>query len=230
MIVTGLYVWQNVKQMTGMPVEDDLAGVERTPVRYSVAVLPLRNMTGKPVQEYFSDGLTDGLITNLAKFKPLRVISLTSVMGYKGTNKPLPEIARELNVFHIVEGSILRSENRVRITVQLIEGNTDYHVWAESYERDSKDILALQRDISWRIAKTVAGEMLRTREPEPVQPSTIDSASFEAYLKGRCFRNKLTVDGFRKGLKYFRQTIGKEPRYAPAYLVQLPREIYVSPK
>lgn len=121
----------------------------------SIAVLPFANLSGDPQQEYFTDGMTEAIITDLAKVRALRVISRTSVMSYKGGSKSLPEIARELGVSAIVEGSVVRSGDRVRVTAQLIDGRSDEHLWAESYDRDLKDLLALQDELAHAITREV---------------------------------------------------------------------------
>jgi TolB-like protein len=121
----------------------------------SIAVLPFANISGDPQHEFFTDGMTDALITDLAKVRALRVISRTSVLRYKGDTKPLPEIARELGVTAVVEGSVVRAGNRVRVTAQLIDAATDEHLWAESYDRDVKDVLALQDELARSIAREV---------------------------------------------------------------------------
>ncbi len=151
----------------------------------SLAVLPLANLSGDPEQEYFADGMTEELITDLAKVGALRVISRTSAMHFKGTDKALPEIARQLNVDAIIEGSVLRSGDRVRITAQLVEGATDRHLWAESYERDLKDVLALQSEVARAITSQIkvtlspAAEAGLARSARPVSPE-----AHEAYLMG----------------------------------------------
>src|SRR5215469_6902804 len=155
------------------------------PVRISsLAVLPLENLSKDPEQEYFADGMTDALITDLAKIHALRVISRTSVMPYKGKRRPMPEIAQELKVDAIVEGTVMRSGDRVRITAQLIEAPSDRHLWAESYERDLRDVVALQDDV----AKAIAGEIKVTlTAPEETRLSSarpVDPAAQEAYLRG----------------------------------------------
>jgi TolB-like protein len=124
------------------------SGFVSTPQIHSLAVLPLQNLSAEPAQEYFSDGMTDALITDLAQIGSLKVISRTSSMQYKQTKKSLPEIARELHVDGIIEGTVQRSGDRVRITAQLIHGPSDKHLWANSYERDVRDVFALQRDIT----------------------------------------------------------------------------------
>jgi TolB-like protein/Flp pilus assembly protein TadD len=184
----------------------------------SLAVLPLRNLSGDPGQEYFADGMTEELITDLAKIGPLRVISRTSVMHYKGSDRPLPEIARALNVDAIVEGSVLRSKDRVRITAQLVEGTSDRHLWAESYERDLKDVLALQSEVAQAIASQIevtlspAAEAGLARGARPVS-----SEAHEAYLKGRYHWNRRMPADLKKSIEYFQQAIEREPDYGLAY-------------
>lgn len=183
----------------------------------SLAVLPLDNLSKDPQQDYFADGMTDELITNLAQIKALRVISRTSAMQYKGTKKSLQEIARELNVDAVVEGSVLRSGERIRISAQLIHAATDRNLWAESYERDLRDVLTLQSEVARAIAEEVQiklspQEAGRLRATRPVTPE-----AYEAYLKGRYFWNKRDYDGVMKGLQYFQQAVELDPTYALAY-------------
>lgn len=183
----------------------------------SVAVLPLENLSGNPSQDYFADGMTDALITDLAQIKALRVISRTSVMRYKGAKKPLRVVARELSVDAVVEGTVLRAGDRVRITAQLIDARTDSNLWAESYESDLRDVLKLQRDVASAIADEVRiavtpQERERLASAPPVVP-----AAYEAYLKGRYYWNKDTERDWLKARQYFEQTAEQDPNYAPAY-------------
>jgi TolB-like protein len=183
----------------------------------SVAVLPLENLSHEPEQDYFADGMTEELITSLGKIGALRVTSRTSVMQYKGVHKPLPQIGRELNVDAIVEGSVLRSGGHVRITAQLIHAPTDHHLWAESYDRELKDVLALQDDV----ARAIANEIRITLTPQDERrlPGTppVNPEAFEAYLKGRYYWNKRTAQGIKKASDYFQQAIEKDPAYGLAY-------------
>jgi TolB-like protein/Flp pilus assembly protein TadD len=183
----------------------------------SVAVLPLRNLSGDPGQDYFSDGITDALISSLAKRGLFRVISMTSVMGYKNVNRPVADIARELNVSHVIEGSVLRVDDKVRITAQFIEAETDSHIWAESYARDVADVLAIQDEVVSRIVSSLSGQVASTKDTSQEKKPTVDPVAYEAQLKGRFFRNKVTEEGFNKSIKYFKQAIAKEPGYALAY-------------
>jgi TolB-like protein/DNA-binding winged helix-turn-helix (wHTH) protein/Flp pilus assembly protein TadD len=183
----------------------------------SIAVLPLDNLSGDASQDYFSDGMTDELITDLAKIKALRVISRTSVMRYKGTHTPLQEIARKLNVDAIVEGSVLRSGEQVRITAQLIQVPADKHLWAESYEGNLSDTLALQNKVARAVAEQIRIEVTSQERAELKSVKKIDPDAYEDYLKGRYFWNKRTADGLKKAVDYFNQAIAKDPNYAAAY-------------
>lgn len=184
----------------------------------SVAVLPLENLTGDPAQEYFSDGMTDALITDLAKIQMLRVISRTSVMRYKETHKPLAEVARDLNVDGVVEGSVSRSGNRVRITAQLIQVANERHLWAESYESDLKDVLGLQDEVARAIAGQVQAKISSQGRPQPTVAGRVNPLAYEAYLKGRFFLNQWSETGFRQAQQYFQQSIDLDPGYALAYV------------
>ncbi len=183
----------------------------------SLAVLPLDNLSGDPSQDYFADGMTESLITELAKISALRVISRTSVMQYKGTRKPMPEIARELNVDTVIEGSVIRSGERVRITAQLIRGATDQHLWAESYERDLRDVLALQREVARGIANEIRVKLTSQEEASLARTQTIVPEAYEAYLKGRYYWNKRREEELRKSVEYFQRAIDLDPSYAKAY-------------
>jgi TolB-like protein/DNA-binding winged helix-turn-helix (wHTH) protein/Flp pilus assembly protein TadD len=183
----------------------------------SLAVLPLHNLSHDPEQEYFSDGMTDELITELAKFGGLRVTSHTSVERYKDTRQPLPEIARELGVDAVVEGTVTRSGDRVRITAQLIDGRSDRHLWAESYERDLRDVLALQNEVSGDIAKEIQIKVTNPEKSPLASARPVSPEAHEAYLKGRYFWNKRSEEGVRKGIDYFEQATRIDPNYAVAY-------------
>ena len=148
-----------------------LSGRVSSPSIRSLAVLPLSNLTGDPQQDYFADGMTDALITDLAKIHELKVISRTSMMQFKGTQKPLPEIARALGVDGILEGSVQRSSERVRITVQLIHAPSDTHVWSESYERDARDVLSLQADIARAVAREVKIALTPAESSRVIRPA-----------------------------------------------------------
>jgi TolB-like protein/Flp pilus assembly protein TadD len=186
---------------------------------HSIAVLPLDNFSGDHSQDYFVDGMTDELITDLAKVSSLRVISRTSVMRYKGTNKALPQIARELNVDGIVEGSVTRSGQRLRITAQLINASTDQHLWAEAYERDLGDVLKLQSDVAQAIAQQVRAQLTPQEQVLLGSAKPVNPEAHEAYLKGRYyFVNEFTnPESLRRSKSYFEESIRKDPGFALGY-------------
>lgn len=180
----------------------------------SVAVLPLANLSADPQQEYFSDGLTDELITELAKTGSLRVISRTSVTGYKGTHKRVPQIGQELQVDAIVEGSVERVGDRVRIRAQLIRTDTDEHLWAGSYDRDVSDLLRLEEDVASDIARQIGHAV----NPQAARTKRrVSVGAHEDYLRGRYYWNKRTEAGLRKGIAYFQKAIEQDPGYALPY-------------
>lgn len=185
---------------------------------HSLAVLPLENLSADPSQDYFAEGMTDEMITDLGQISALRVISRTSVMAYKGAHKPLPQIARELNVDAVVEGTVLRSGNQVRITAQLIQAPTDKHLWAKSYQGDLRDTLALQGQVARAIAEEVRINVTPHEEAALRNLKPVDPEAYEAYLKGRYFWNKRTADGLKTARDYFDQAIAKDPNYPQAYI------------
>ena len=194
-----------------------LLGPAGAPQIESLAVLPLANLSGDPQQEYFADGMTEALIADLGKISALRVISRTSVMQYKGAKQPLPEIARRLNVEGIIEGSVLRSGNRVRITAQLIQARAERHLWAESYERDLGDVLALQGEVAQAIAREVQTTLTPQEQARLAAAGLVKPEAYELYLKGRYEWNKRTKEGLNKGFEYFQQAINLDPNYALAW-------------
>ena len=183
----------------------------------SLAVLPLTNLSGDPQQEYFADGMTEELITALAKVSALRVTSRTTAMRYKGSTKSLPEIAKELGVDAIVEGSVTRSGSQVKITAQLIDASRDRHLWADTFQRDLRDVLALQGEV----ARAVAGEIGVRLTPEErlrlTEKKTVNPEAYEAYLKGNDHLFRRTAADARKSIEYFQQAVEKQPDYALAY-------------
>jgi len=185
------------------------------PAIKALAVLPLENLSGDPAQDYFADGMTEELIGRLSMIHGLRVISRTSVMRFKNTHISAPEIARKLQVDVLVEGSVLREGNHVRISVQLIRGATDEHIWAEEYERQFRNILALQEEVAQAIAEkinaTVSPPATLARTPAP------DPEAHEDYLKGRYYLNQRTEDALNRSVACFQQAVAKDPGYAPAY-------------
>jgi TolB-like protein/DNA-binding winged helix-turn-helix (wHTH) protein/Tfp pilus assembly protein PilF len=189
----------------------------RSPLIRSLAVLPLENLSHDPSQDYFADGMTDELITELGQISELRVISRTSVMTYKGARKSLPQIAQELNVDAVIEGSVLRSGDQVRITAQLIQASADKHLWAQSYQGDVRQTLALQRQVARAIAEEIQIELTPRERDVLKSVKTVNPEAYEAYLKGRYFWNKRTADGLQEAIRYFNQAIEKDPSYAQAY-------------
>ena len=196
-------------------------GASGAPAIHSIAVLPLQNLSADSGQEYFSDGMTDALITDLAQISSLKVISRTSTMQYKDAKKPLPEIARELNVDGIVEGTVQRSGDRVRITAQLIHGPSDKHLWATSYERDMRDVFALERDVTEDIVRHVQERLPRADSVPLAQPRRLDGKALEAYLQGNYYLNGYSKgsgdEDRRTAARYFQQVIDADPNFAPAY-------------
>ena len=211
-LATSIVFW--LARSGGAPSSADAA-----PRLNSIAVLPLDNLSGDPSQEFFADGMTDQLITDLAKVGSLRVISRTSVMPYKGTRKSLPEIARELKVDAVVEGSVVRSGQRVRVTAQLIHAPTDQHLWAESYDRDLGDILKLQGEVANAIAGQVRAQLNPAQQALLRRAATVDPAAYDAYLKGRLyFVNEFSKpDSLKKAQHLFEEAIQKDQNFALAY-------------
>jgi len=183
----------------------------------SLAVLPLDNLSADASQNYFADGMTDELITDLAQISALRVISRTSVMVYKGARKPLPQIAHELNVDAVVEGTVLRSGDQVRITAQLIDASTDKHLWSQSYEGDLRDTLALQNSVARAIADQIRISLTPQEQAALKSVKVVNPEAYEDYLKGRYFWNKRTADSLKVAQAYFNQAIEEDPKYARAY-------------
>jgi TolB-like protein/DNA-binding winged helix-turn-helix (wHTH) protein len=183
---------------------------------HSLAVLPLENLSNDASQDYFADGMTDELITHLGQISAIRVISRTSAMTYKNAHKPLAEIARELNVDAVVEGSVLHSGERVRIAAQLIEVPAEKHIWAESYEGDFRDTLTLQSRVARSIAAQIRATLNRQEQVALENSKPVNPEAYEAYLKGRYFLNKRTGDGLRTAIEYFKRAVESDSTYAHA--------------
>jgi serine/threonine-protein kinase len=196
---------------------DRLLGRVHAPQIRSLAVLPLENLSRDPDQEYFADGTTDAVITDLAKIGALHVISRTSVMRYKRSQKSVPEIAKELNVDAVMEGSIERSGNRVRINAQLIQAATDQHLWAESYDRDLHDVLRVQEEIARSIAREVQIQLTPQEQALLTKARPVDPEAYELYLRGRYFWGKRNQESNKKAIALFQQAIDKDPRYPSPY-------------
>jgi TolB-like protein/DNA-binding winged helix-turn-helix (wHTH) protein/Flp pilus assembly protein TadD len=185
---------------------------------HSLAVLPMENLSGDPAQEYLADSMTDQLITDLAGIHGLRVTSRTSIMRFKGARKPLKEITADLNVDAIVEGSLVRSGPRVRITAQLVHGATDAHLWADTYDGNLSDVLALQSKVALAITRQIRIRITPQENARLVNARSIDADAQDAYLRGRYFwNNKRTRAGLEKAIVLFQQAITREPNYALAY-------------
>jgi TolB-like protein len=183
----------------------------------SLAVLPLENLTGDPSQEYFSDGMTDALITQLAQLRGLRVISRTSTVHYKGSRKTLPEISRELNVDAIVEGAVSRGGDRMKITAQLIHTQSDTHLWAASFTGSARDALQLQGRVAEDIAYQVRERLTLAERTTVTKSSTADPEAYDEYLKGVFFLNKQTPEDIRTAVRHFRMAIDRDGNFAAAY-------------
>jgi TolB-like protein/DNA-binding winged helix-turn-helix (wHTH) protein/Flp pilus assembly protein TadD len=201
----GWRLWRNRQATPALP-----------PVR-SLVVLPLQNLSGDPTQEYLADGMTEELIGRLANIHGLRVISRTSAMHFKNTQLSVPEIAKTLGVDAIVEGSVIREGNQVRVHAQLIRGTSDEHIWAGEYQREYGSLLALQDEVARSIAERI--EVSLTPEERQTLASThpVDPEAHEDYLKGRYYFNQRTRDAMNKSIGFFQQAIAKDPKYALAY-------------
>src|SRR5450432_416208 len=187
------------------------------PIR-SIAVLPLANLSTDPEYEFFADGMTDDLITELARIRALRVISRTSVMQYKGTRKSLPEIARELNVDALVEGTVSQRNGHLHVTAQLVQANPEQHIWAESYERPLEQAQNIQSEIAREIAAALRTTMTPEEQARMRGSRTTNSDANLLYLKGRYFWNKRTLEGVRQAAQYFEQAVAKDGDFAQAYV------------
>jgi eukaryotic-like serine/threonine-protein kinase len=195
---------------------DRMMGRTSIPKIESLAVLPLENLSGDLGQDYFADGVTEALITNLAQIKALRVISRTSVMAYKGVKKPLPEIARELRVDAVVEGTVQRSGDRVTINAELVQASSDRHLWAKSYEQDIRNILMLQNAVARQIAEEIQIQLTQQERARLTGTRTVDPSAYDNYLKGRFYWNRRGAE-MARSLSYFKQAIAADPSYAPGY-------------
>jgi TolB-like protein/DNA-binding winged helix-turn-helix (wHTH) protein len=205
----GMYVYS---QRTGQRA----AGA--SPTIHSLAVLPLENLSGDKEQEYFADGMTDALITDLAQIGSLRVISRTSAMRFKGSKETLTQIGQDLKVDAVVEGTVAHGEGRVRITAQLIQASSDQHLWARTYERDSKNVLALQDEIAQDITEQIRIKLTPKERSLLTQTHPVDPEAYDAYLRGSYWLSQANLEGWTKACGYFRKAIAKDPSYALAYV------------
>jgi TolB-like protein/DNA-binding winged helix-turn-helix (wHTH) protein len=216
-VAGGLAIVTVVALVQGAGWKQRLLGEENAgPIR-SVAVLPLQNLSNDANQEYFVDGMTDELITDLAQIRELKVVSKTSIMQYKGTRTPLPQIGRELGVDAVVEGSVLRSGDRVRITAQLIRTATDRHIWAEAYDGDLKDVLSLQARVAEAITNQVKLNLTSEESGRLRRASAVNPEAYDLYLRGRYAWNQRNGEGFHRAIEYFNQAIEKDSNFALAY-------------
>ena len=188
------------------------------PAIHSLAVLPLENLSGDKEQEYFADGMTDALTTDLAQIGSLRVTSRTSAIQFKGSKETLPQIGRDLKVDAVVEGAVMRGANRVRITAQLVEASSDHHLWARTYERDLKDVLALQDEIAQDIAEQIRVTLTPKERTLLIQVHPVDPEAYDAYLRGSYWLSQANSEGWNKACGYFKKAIAKDPSYAMAYV------------
>lgn len=209
--VVAIFVLQlrNLRKSTGSP-----APLNQNK---SVVVLPFENLSGDKDEQYFTDGMTDELIANLAKIRSLRVISRTSSMEYKGTHKALSEIARDLHVDAVVEGTVLRSGNRVRITAELVQAATDGHLWAETYESQLGDVLSLQSQVASAIVNEIRINLTPEEQQSLASMRPVSAEAYEDYLKGRYYWNKRSEEGLRKAIEYFQLATQRDPRSALAF-------------
>jgi len=201
---------------TVIPAEDSASNSGGKRVQ-SMVVLPLTNLSSDPEQEYFADGMTEVLIANLAKIRALKIISRTSAMRYKGSNLSLPEIAEELDVDAVVEGSVLRDGQRVRITLQLIRADTEEHLWAENYERDMQDVLLLQSEVAQAVTRAIQVAVTPGEKKILANARQVNSEAYETYLKGRYHYWNVSRESFDRALKYYNLALDKDPDYALPY-------------
>jgi eukaryotic-like serine/threonine-protein kinase len=195
----------------------------------SLAVLPLANRSNDPAQEYFADGMTDALIADLGQISALRVISRTSSMQYKGARKPLPQIARELGVDAVVEGSVLRDGNRVRITAQLLHAHTDRQLWTRHYERDLTDVITLQREVAASVATEVRAKLTAQEKTRLATPRPVNAKAYEAYLRGRHFlQAQGTEASAQKAMEAFEEAVREDPGYASAHVGVSQASVYLA--
>ena len=197
-------------------VRDRLLGRPAAGEITSMAVLPLKNLSGDPRQDYFADGMTEALITELGKISTLRVLSYRSAIGYRQTAKPLSEVARELKVDALLDGAVVRSGDRVRITANLVEAVPERHLLAETYEFDSRDVLAVQGAVARDVARKIRVKVTAQEQARLTTARRVNPEAYEAYLLGRAYFNKIPT-GWTRAKDYFEQAIAKDPGYAPAY-------------
>src|SRR3989440_6252473 len=213
-VAAGLFVYQIVRsRSTIAPRQSEAATVSNK----SIAVLPFDNLSRDPDNAYFCEGVQDEILTRLAKVADLKVISRTSTQHFKSTPDNLPQIAKQLGVAHILEGSVQKASDQVRVNVQLINALTDAHLWADTYDRKLTDIFAVESDIAKTIGETLQARLTGSEKSSIAKTPTVNPEAYELYLKGRFFWNKRTGDDLRKSIEYLKQAIVKDPGYARAY-------------
>lgn len=210
--IAGILIWSNAAKL-----RTRIFARSRSTQIHSIAVLPLQNLSTDPSEEYFSEGVTEALTTDLAQISALRVISRTSSEHFKGSRETLPEIARQLNVEAVVEGSVMRSENRVRITAQLIEAQSDRHLWAKTYDRDFQDILRLQDEVARDIAAEIRISVTPQEEARLTLEQKTNPSAYEAYLRGRYLWSQRNAESIDKAASYFQKAAREDPAFALAY-------------
>src|SRR2546427_910391 len=199
-------------------VRDRLLGRPMAGEITSIAVLPLKNLSGDPQQDYFVDGMTEALITELGKISSLQVLSYQSVIGYRQTTRPLPQIARELKVDALLEGAVLRSGDKVRITANLVQAVPERHLWAESYEFDQRDVLVVQGEVARNVARQIPVKLTPQEQARLATSRPVDPEAYRAYLLGRAYFYKTsTPTNLKRAKEYFETAIEREAGYAPAY-------------
>src|SRR6266576_3707934 len=219
LVSIGLFFLGRYSAFNGAPRQDaSAARTEAATVsNKSIAVLPFDNLSRDPDNAYFCEGVQDEILTRLAKVADLKVISRTSTQHFKSTPENLPQIAKQLGVAHILEGSVQKSNDQVRVNVQLINALTDAHLWADTYDRKLTDIFAVESEIAKTIAETLQARLTGSEKSSIAKTPTVNPEAYELYLKGRFFWNKRTGDDLRKSIDYFERAIAKDPGYALAY-------------
>ena len=213
-ISIGLFFLGRYSARIGTPRPSEAATISAK----SIAVLPFDNLSRDPDNAYFCEGVQDEILTRLAKVADLKVISRTSTQHFKSSPDNLPQIARQLGVAHILEGSVQKAGDAVRVNVQLINAASDAHLWAETFDRKLTDIFAVESDIAKTIAETLQARLTGSEKSAMSKTPTANPEAYELYLKGRFFRNKRNGDDLRKAIDYFNQAIAKDPGYALAYV------------
>src|SRR5213595_3112813 len=221
LLSVGLFFLGRYSAFNGAPRQDASAARSETATvsNKSIAVLPFDNLSRDPDNAYFAEGVQDEILTRLAKVADLKVISRTSTQHFKSAPENLPEIAKQLGVTNILEGSVQKAADQVRVNVQLINAMTDAHVWADTYDRKLTDIFAVESEIAKTIAETLQARLTGSEKSSIAKTPTVNPEAYELYLKGRFFWNKRTGDDLRKSIEYLKQAIGKDPGYALAYAV-----------